>query len=299
MASVGSDILSTDLNTLRNTVAEVLGTGVASYGYGQSVESYTVLSGQVAAKSDFDAIRYDLVSIYIHQTNENPTLTFAQTNLPIRAGAGDPINQYASLANTVRNNRFDVAPGQLTISTIGTKTYTSSWSTAAEATLAVNFSTADEARYFFNTGSKIRFTTSRTGGTASSQNNAWTNILDNAGAQVFGAGTDPIINFYTLTNSYQTYYSLSTSTPYSANNYILEARCNVANNATGTATQLEIRVRLSDNYVDPGAPPPGDLVDGTITITAEEVKATGILKPSDDPFTIAAPTYTFSSITAT
>lgn len=301
MANVGADIKSTDLNTLRNTIIEVLGSGLGSYGYGQNIESSAVLSGQVAAKSDFDAIRFDLVSSYIHQTGELPSLTLAQTNIAISAGAGDPINQYAFIANTVRNNRFDVAAGLLSPTAIGPITpYTSSWNTSAQATITLNFTSADEARYFFNAGSKIRINTSRIGGTGSQQNNAWTNLLDAADDQVFGAGTNPLINYYTLTNAYQTYYSLASSTPYSDNRYELQARVNVADNSTGTATQLEIRVLLSDDYVDLGDPAPGDLVDGTLTITAEELKtAGGTLQPSGDPFTVTSPTYSVSSITAT
>lgn len=299
MATTGSDILSTDINTLQNNTVEVLGNGSGSYGYGQNTESSPILSGQTILKDHFDRIRFDLTSIFVHQTGVVPSAQLALTTTPIKAGAGDPINQYASLANTARNNRFDVAPSQLTITSIGTKTYTGSWGTQAEAIINLSFATADEARFFFNTGSKVRVTASRTGGTVTSQNNAWTNILDNAGEIVFGANTSPTVNYYTLTNSYQTFYLLSTSTPYSANNINLAAKCNVANNATGTATSVDIRIRLSDDYVDLGPPAPGDVVDGTLEIVAEELKASGVLQPSLDPFTVTSPTFTFSNITAT
>ena len=65
-----------------------------------------------------------------------------------------------------------------------------------------------------------------------------------------------------------------------ANTYNLKARCNVADNSAGTATQVEIQVDLADNYVDPGAPPPGDLVDGTLTITADKIQAAGTMQPT-------------------
>lgn len=297
MASVGSDILASDFNTLRNTVVEVLGNGSGSYGYGQSVESATVSSGQKSLKAHFDAVKFDIYSAYIHQTGLTPVVTEAETTIPIKAGAGDPINQYSSITNDVRNNRFDAVLTSVIVK--GNETYSSSWGTQAEAICTLNFSSADEARYYFNCGSKIRITSQRSGGTASSQNNAWSNILNDAGSRDFGAGTDPLINFYTLTNSYQQYYFKSTSTPYSANLYTLAARCNVANNNTGTATQVEIRIRLADDYVDLGPPSPGDVVDGNLEITVEELKAASLLKPSDTPFTITSPTFSLSTITAT
>lgn len=296
MATTGSDIKSTDLNTLRNNTVEVLGPGSGTYGYGQTFESYEVTPGQTARKADFDAIRFDLVSIYQHQKGVTPTLPIALTTDPVRAGAADPINSYQTVANDLRISRFDIA--NFTTTAKDSETYSGSWNTLAEAVLTVTFSTATEARYFFNAGSKIRITTSRSGGTSSPQNNAWTNILDNAGNQNFGAATDPVINYYTLTNSYQDFYVLSTSTPYSANNYQLSAKTDVADNATGTATQLDIRIRLNDSYVDLGPPAPGDLVDGTLTINIEELKTNALLQPSGSPYTIVSPTYSLSSISA-
>lgn len=124
------------------------------------------------------------------------------------------------------------------------------------------------------------------------------------GTVSFGADTNPNVNFYTLTNSYQQCYINSLSTPYSANSYKLEAKCNVSNNSSGTATEIMIRVTLLDSYVDPdtfnpGPPtfPPNDVVDGTLTIAVQELKATGTLQPTG-AFTITSPTYSLSTITA-
>jgi len=106
-----------------------------------------------------------------------------------------------------------------------------------------------------------------------------------------------MLNYYTLTNSPQVYYQNSLSTPYSANYYRLSAWTNVANNSTGTASILYIKVSLVDAYVDPGpafAPP--DQVDGTLTVSVEELKASGPLFPSGT-YTITSPTYSISAFT--
>ena len=83
--------------------------------------------------------------------------------------------------------------------------------------------------------------------------------------------------------------------------YTLEARTDVANNSTGTATQLFLRVTLADSYVDPdvasGASfPPGDTVNGTLTLAVSELKAAGSLQPSGS-FVITSPSYSLSAIT--
>jgi hypothetical protein len=180
------------------------------------------------------------------------------------------------------------------VNSAASQTYTTPWSTSLTATLTCTFSTADQARYFFNSGGKVRFTTSLSGGSSTAQINAWINFLASVGTQSFGADTGSV-NYYNLTNSFQIYYQSSLSSPYSANNYRLEARTNVSDNSTGTATQLFLRVTLSDSYVDPGAPAPGDLVNGTVTIAASELKASGILQPSGT-FAITSPSYSLSVI---
>ena len=103
-----------------------------------------------------------------------------------------------------------------------------------------------------------------------------------------------------MTNSYQTYYQGSLSTAYSANYFRLEAQTDVADNSTGTATVLTIRATLADSYVDPdvatgNVEPPGDSVDGTLSIDVTELKATGSLVPSGS-FTITSPVYSLSAI---
>ena len=142
----------------------------------------------------------------------------------------------------------------------------------------------------------MRFTTTLSGGSSTLQINAWTNFLASVGTRSFGADTG-IVNYYTLTNSFQIYDQISVSAAYqySGNNYRLEARTNVSDNSTGTATQLFLRVTLSDSYVDPGAPAPGDLVNGTLTIAASELKASGLLQPSGT-FAITSPSYSLSVI---
>jgi hypothetical protein len=256
-----------------------------------------VFTGNQITRAQWDLLKTDIVNILYHQNGELPGIVTVNSGDVIQFGAGHPNNNYDTLLETAVANRFRVAASQSTVTSRGAATYTSAWSSSAQFTLTVTFSTADQGRYFFNSGGKIRLNTVISGGSGTSQYNAWVNFLNSAGIRSFGADTDPSVNYYTLTNSFQTYYQSSLSTPYSANNYRLEARTNVANNSAGTATILTLRVTLTDAYTDPGAPAPGDSVDGTITISVEELKAAGILFPSGS-FSITSPAYSLSVITA-
>lgn len=291
------DIDDLDFNSLRNKIIETIGPGAGSFGYGQDIKSSAVFPGNIVTKAQWDGLRFDLINILIHQNGVTPNLIEVAKGDVVGDEAGDPVQVYARAIDAARFSRFILAPGQSVVSAVATETYTSAWSTAASMTVQVTFSSADKARYFFNSGGKIRFFSTRSGGSSTSQNNAWTNILADAGVIEFGGDSD-FLDFYTLRNFYQTRFETFLSTPYSANNYKIEALCNVANNSTGTATSLTFRITWNDAYTDT-APPfgPPDSVDGTLSMEIEEVKASGFLQPSGT-FSIESPSYTVSNITA-
>jgi hypothetical protein len=79
------------------------------------------------------------------------------------------------------------------------------------------------------------------------------------------------------------------------------------------ASQLEIRVLFNDGYVDPGVGaagtipggvqtqtpanfPPDDLVDGTLTVSASTLYATGIMVPASQLFTVVQPIVTVGAV---
>jgi hypothetical protein len=301
MAS-GSNIEDTDYNTIQDKAQLLMGTGSGSRGYGQTVQSTDVFQGNLITKAQWDLIKYDIINIKLHQDGTLPPVVNVNFGDPIGYGASAPNTNYDLLLDDAIAKRFLVAGSQSIVSAKASQTYSTPWSVQAQATLTVTFANSNEGRYFFNSGGKVRFTTSLVGAVTTPQITAWVNFLSSVGTVSFGADTDPAINYYTLTNSYQTYFQSFLSSSYSANSYKLEAKTNVADNSTGTATELQLRITLLDSYVDPdvafGASfPPADVVNGTLTIAASELKASGLLQPSGT-FSITSPTYSLSSITA-
>lgn len=302
--ATGSTIFASDYVAIQDKAQALLGIGSGNRGYGQVVQSSDVFVGNEITKDQWDLLRYDIINIRLHQDGVLPNIVTVNRGDPIIFGASHPNTNYNTLIETAIANKFQVAGNQSVVSSKGSVNYSSPWNNSAQFTLtitgvgATNVEKADNLRYFFNSGGKIRISSSLSGGSGTAQVNAWTNVLTSVGTRSFGADTDPSVNYYTLTNSFQTYFQQSLSTPYSANNYRLEARTDVANNSTGTATTLFLRVTLSDAYIDTQPFPPGDLVDGTLTISIEELKASGTMVPSGS-FTITSPTYSLSSITAT
>jgi hypothetical protein len=299
--TIGTSVFASQYVAIQDKAESLLGAGSTTKGYGQTVQSADVFVGNIITKAQWDLLRFDVINIKMHQDGVMPAVVQVATGDAIGFGPGSPNTNYDILLEQAIVNKFVLADNQSIVTAKATETYSPPWSTQAQTTLTCVFADATTARYFFNSGGKIRITSTLAAtGTPTAQVNAWVNFLASVGTRSFGAATDPTVNYYTLTNVYQTFYQSSLSNPYSANNYRLEAKTNVPNNSTGTASEVQIRITLVDTYTDPGpepSPPPGDSVVGTLTVNVAEVKASGLLQPSGN-FTVTSPTYSLSSIVA-
>ena len=313
---ISKTIQVADYNTIRNKVAGVLGTGSADSGYGQTVQSSEVSVSSRVSVSQWSALRYDIVNAWIHQFGSTPALTATpSTGNTLKANSlTQPYSQWESYADVIVANKFFVHSGQSATFSKGTKdqtwpgTYGATWNSLVSSTVTVSFTSAANARYFFNSGGEIRFTSSRTGGSTSgevaTQNNSWTTLLTTAGTIPFGGdkpgqGVNPNdgSNYYRLRSTYDIFYNLSSTTPYSANLFRISARTpGVADNSTGTASTIEFLVEWVDNHISVFGS--SDAVDGTLSLNVTTLEATGILQPSGTgSFSVESPTVTISDIT--
>jgi hypothetical protein len=303
-----------DYNNIRNKVASVLGTGSVDYGYGQNVQSSAVSVESRVTVNDYANLRYDLINAWTHQFGSAPALFSASASDTVRANSLDaPYTQYDSYADVLVANRFRVHSSQaITVvksnkSTIWPNaTYGTTWASLVSSEISVTFTTAGKARGFFNSGGEIRFTSSRTGGTTvgsiASQNNAWSTLLSSISTVGFGgqkpdSGLEPNdgLNYYRLSDTYQTWINISATTPYAANSYKISAKTvGVADNSSGTATSLRFLVEWVDNH--PGGLNP-DGVDGTLNLAVSSLESSGVLQPSGaGTFVVESPTITATDI---
>jgi hypothetical protein len=295
-------ISNLDYNAIRTKVDSVLGVGTGQRGYGQTVSSTPVFEGNTVSKLQWDLLRFDIVNIKVHQDGVVPPVAVPEERSVIRFGAGHPNENYDIIAEQSIISKFNIGTGQSVTSIAASQTRTGNWSSQSQCVLTVTFPDANRARYFFNSGGKLRFLSSRTGGSSSSQNTSWTNLLNSIGTKEFSATITSAVNFYNLTTSYRPLFEESptaSSAAYVGNSYRIDVKCNCtgANNSTGTASVVEFRFTWADAYTDPGPTGPGDLVDGTLSIRTDEFKAVGPMLPSGT-FTIQSPTYSFSSISS-
>ena len=142
MPSASNQVTAVDYNTIRDKVVSILGTGSSTRGYGQTVQSTAVSQGNTITKAQWDALRYDIINIRLHQDGILPTIVTVSSTDPIRYGAGHPNTNFNTLIDQAIINRFNLGGSQQVISTKGTKTYTSSWGTEASAEITLTFANA-------------------------------------------------------------------------------------------------------------------------------------------------------------
>jgi hypothetical protein len=138
---------SSTVSTAANALNTVLGVGTGRFGYGQTVVP-TVSAGQRINATNWASLINTTASLASHQNSSITAIT-----LP---SAGQRINFLPALAtnlSTIYSNRNN-AGGQGT-TTPTTATYNATWSNALTITFTCTFSTADQARYFFNAGGQF------------------------------------------------------------------------------------------------------------------------------------------------
>jgi hypothetical protein len=111
--------------------------------------------------------------------------------------AGNTISAYAALSTnitTIYNNRLNCVSSGTSITSGGSVDRTVSWATSVTFTQTITFASGDAARYYFNAGGRVTLSYSRSGGSATSQNTAITDLCTACGTITLtgGSGTATI-----------------------------------------------------------------------------------------------------------
>lgn len=274
---VGDKIRTVDYNSLQTKTSNILGTGSASFGYGQTVQSSQVTTSSNVTVNEWGSLRNDIINIYRHQTNTIPdtsVLPEVTEGASIRYNASNaPVIAWDGLLTTLETNRVNALPvGRYGTSTGSSRGVFVSFTNSAYIDVVYTWASAEEARFFFNSGGRLRLTSAFTSYLGTSQNVAWATLLSTVGTREWGgfypdtsvSGTDGR-NWHKSDSSLRQFFSQSATAPYGSNTYSL-----LASKSGATVT---IRYQFVDSYTDPPAgdpdnPPPNDLVQGTMTCYA-------------------------------
>lgn len=252
-------ILVADYNNIQKKIAAVMGPGGTdpvtntaddTFGYNQSVVSSSQLSNSptrtAISVASWSALRNDIIRARQHQTGVSigargtkDPLYVAGSNLLLPTAkyliTDADRAAYMAMVDTVIANRLVRPPAtQATSTVLSQSVYSDPWNTTIVNTVTVSFSSANDAKYFFNTGGAIDVSATRTGGTTNDKNTSWTNLLIAVGKVSVGAnstyttGTGTVnsaVGYRQLTTYDQLIYTISsTTTNYTDNRYTINAR---------------------------------------------------------------------------
>ena len=171
-------VFATDYNNIRDKVEALLGTtGIASRGYGQELVSTPVFQGGTINKSDWDNLAYDIINLKTHQDGVPPPIILLTPGEPIQDGLAFPSDNYDLLAEQADTVRFNLGAGRSILSERDVETRVGSWNKQATAQLVVTFGSANEARYFFNSGGQLRLVMEMMGGSTAGYYN-WSDVIN-------------------------------------------------------------------------------------------------------------------------
>ena len=272
-------ILASDYNVIQSKINQILGTGSGDYGYGQPVTSIAETIKTPITAGHWASLRVDILRAKQHLSGADETGNLAPiTNSTIISGA--TLTQFQNMLTSIETSRTTRPPNnQATRDQLVSSTHITPWNTTLTHGFAVNFASADGARFFFNSGSSIDISASRTGGSVNMKNTSWTTMLTNMGVISFALATSSVSGTGTVTHSLGwaslttddqlLFQKLTETSIYSPNQYDIYVR-------QGTSSaQLIFTVQFQDlsapvgNGID-------EFVDGTLTSVVQTYRSSGV-----------------------
>lgn len=211
----GDRITSASYNNNQVAVANILGLGSGTSGYGQGVASSTVIPNSLISAAQWNNLRTDMAKCYGHQTNTSvvstvpvndgvvdvsstrqpPNLYLIPQNTIISSGILAQYNNMRSSVVTNRESHLQMLPGQEPTSVPrsgdwnGTITHTITYTFGSYTSGSLSVSASNHIRCFFNAGGSISISALRTGGLGTSKDVTWSTMLSTGlGTYTFRAG---------------------------------------------------------------------------------------------------------------
>jgi hypothetical protein len=305
MAGQNTLILATDYNVIQSKIASVMGEGSGTKGYGQTILSSQVGQFSKITATQWNNLRNDVLRARQHQTGQNlgPTLTVASASTTITDSDRAALLNMTVDAENPANYLVSPPPaGEFARSNlVSEQVRTQKWNGTVTQTIDVVWPTANAARYFFNSGGNIEFSSQFSPSVPGLKGLSWSTLLQNMGTFSFdytrtrttGTAFTVADGFYDLgtTPTIIAQKDVTTSA-YVPNRYYITARVN--STLPEQRRILTFVIHWDDaSGKPPSFPDPGfgidEDVEGTLTSQVQVVR-------SDNNVVIPVPNATTTSI---
>lgn len=298
--AVGDIVTASRFNLLQGKIEEILGTGSGDSGYGQPLQSAQVSVGQLIDADLMDNLRADLAQARIHQTgaipdeigdiNEEEIIGEDESGGDTTKGFAD----YEVLMDDIETDKLVFANSQVDVFAGITAPRSTQWNGLIEHEFTVTFASANDQRYFFNTGGEIRMSA-----TLSNFSNAkstdWNDMFVAMGTVKFsahgttatglgGGWTGSAIGNYELTSNYQEVFSKFGSGIYVENYYSVSAKTTAANQISFLVAFNDLDP-TDDDIDNPSYPPTDEFVNGDLVSIIEQQRTINAVALPSPAFT--------------
>jgi hypothetical protein len=301
--TVGQTIGEAEYTTLRSGINLVMGTptglGLSAAGYNQTLSAPPVSPGDKVLAADWNSLKSDIDKAYTHQIGSGPSPALATVNTD--TGITKVIHdELETIVNLVKDagTRFSLGAGQF--STISASSVTATnWNGTKIHDITFTWPTLNDAKAFFNSGSRLRISTSLSYAGGEAKTLDWRTMVSDTAIIAINyvdaykeSGTGGTISnndgYYDITTTERELYVRGGANPYSENRYKVLAR--------SITNGLRIRVLYEDN--DTGdqtgsGPPVDENVQGTLTSALSYVYATGANVAATAPTIATGDTHNF------
>ena len=307
--TVGQVVGEAEYTTLRSGVNLVMGTptgtGTSAAGYNQTTTAPAISPGSSITASAWNALALDASKAYQHQTGAlpNPALPTVNTDSLITKTIHDGVEV---VVNFIKDdaNRFLLGAGQFSTVSASSKVKAAGWNGTLVHDVTFTWSSANEAKAFFNAGGKLVFSSAMSYTGTQTKTVDWKNMIagvgtvtmDHIGVTKTGA-SGTVINdgFYDLNTTARYLVSKAGTNPYAENDYQIEAR-SITNG---------VRIRMiyrdddaGDQQPIVGAGPAGPAVDENVL--APVTSSMSYIRPiATGGVTVSAPTIADGGTTTT
>ena len=262
--TAGDTILDDEYNNLASSssspegINHMIGTGSGAYGLGQTTIS-TVTAGTTVTAAQWNSLfsAMDNLANHAEVTLTSTTARSAGDSIAIISALETDLE---SLGTAVSTGCPSASGGLTQSSALQNADSSARWTGNHTVEFQVNFSTANEMRFFFNAGGKVQVETSRLGNggsSATSKDSSMSELISAMGRLTIGSTTTArsgtgetlttnglALGFHDLTSSYQTILRLTQDgSGYTSMFIDVQAKLN---NSPGSSTQMTVRVRMED-----------------------------------------------------
>jgi hypothetical protein len=297
MAGQNTIILATDYNLIQSKIASVMGEGDGTKGYGQTIASSQVGQFSKVTANQWNNLRSDVLRARQHQTGTDMSgqIAVASASTTIADSYRAALQNMAVDAENPSNYLVSPPPaGEFARSNlVNEQVRTQKWNGTITQTIDVVWPTANDARYFFNSGGNIEFSSSFSPSSPGLKGISWSTLLQNMGTFSFNwTRTAATGTAFTVTDGF---YDLGTAptlicqkdvttSAYVPNSYYITARVN--STLANERRILTFVIHWADaSGKPPSFPDPGFGIDenvtGTLTSTVKVLRsATNVSVPT-------------------